>query len=106
MVSPNVVLTFQVLMGPKKAAAGGAKGGKDSGKDGGDKKEAKGGNAVNVRVSVSAYVDKKNSHKHLFLRCMFSIHINGPFSGPLQAIAKLHKSLIDSFYHSVLSSTR
>ena len=46
-------------MGPKKAAGGGAKGGKDSGKDGGDKKEAKGGNAVNVRVSVSAHVVKK-----------------------------------------------
>ena len=43
-------------MGPKKAGGGGAKGGsggKDSGKDGGDKKEAKGGNAVNVRVSDS-----------------------------------------------------
>jgi hypothetical protein len=40
-------------MGPKKAGGGGkgASGGKDSGKDSGDKKEAKGGNAVNVRVS-------------------------------------------------------
>ena len=59
MGSPNVILSFQIQMGPKKAAGGGAKGGKDSGKDGGDKKEAKGGNAVNVRVSVSAHVVKK-----------------------------------------------
>jgi hypothetical protein len=36
-------------MGPKKAAKGGASGGgKD--KDAGDKKEAKGGTSVNVRV--------------------------------------------------------
>ena len=36
-------------MGPKKPAKGGASGGKD--KDAGEKKEAKGGTSVNVRVN-------------------------------------------------------